>query len=53
MDAHYLNIETIIENRNSKSISQEEINELITTLYDFSVLSYEAYNKKDTSHGEY
>lgn len=53
MNAHYLNIETIIENRDSKSFSKEEINELITTLYGFSVLSYEAYNKRDTPHGEY
>lgn len=53
MDANYLNIDTIKENRNGKGISQEEMNELIITLYDFSILSYEAYSKNNTSHGEY
>lgn len=47
MDAH-LNIDTIKENRNFKGITQEDTKELIDTLYAFSVLSYEAYTKKNT-----
>lgn len=53
MDAYHLNIDIIKENRNFKDISQEDANELINSLYGFSLLSYEAYNKKDIQHGEY
>lgn len=53
MNAQYLNLDTIKENRNFKGISQEDAKELIDTLYIFSVLSYEAYNKKDTQYGEF
>ena len=49
MDAQHLNIDTIKENRNFKGITQE----LIDTLYAFSILSYEAYTKKDTQYGEF
>ena len=52
MDAH-LNIDTIKENRNFKGITQEDTKELIDTLYAFSVLSYEAYTKKNTQYGEF
>ena len=52
MDAH-LNIDTIKENRNFKGITQEDTKELIDTLYAFSVLSYEAYTKKNTQCGEF
>lgn len=53
MDAQHLNIDTIKENRNFKGITQEEAKELIDTLYAFSVLSYEAYTKKNTQYGEF
>lgn len=53
MDAQHLNIDTIKENRNFKGITQEETKELIDTLYAFSVLSYEAYTKKNTQYGEF
>lgn len=46
MNAYHLNIDIIKENRNFKDISPEDANELISSLYDFSLLSYEAYNKK-------
>ena len=52
MDAQHLNIDTIKENRNFKGITQEETKELIDTLYAFSVLSYEAYTKKNTQYGK-
>ena len=41
------------ENRNFKGITQEDTKELIDTLYAFSILSYEAYTKKDTQYGEF
>lgn len=44
---------SIKENRNFKGITQEETKELIDTLYAFSVLSYEAYTKKNTQYGEF
>ena len=50
MDAQHLNIDTIKENRNFKGITQED---LIDTLYAFSILSYEAYTKKDKKYGEF
>lgn len=53
MNAQYLNLDTIKENRNFKGISQEDAKELIDPLYAFSVLSYEAYNKKDTQYGKF
>ena len=53
MDAQHLNIDTIKENRNFKGITQEDTKELIDTLYAFSILSYEAYTKKETQYGEF
>ena len=38
---------------NDKGITQEDTKELIDTLYAFSILSYEAYTKKDTQYGEF
>lgn len=53
MDAQHLNLDTIKENRNFKGISQEDAIELIDTLHAFSVLSYEAYTKKEAQYGKY
>lgn len=53
MNAQHLNLDTIKENRNFKGISREDAIELIDTLYAFSVLSYEAYTKKEAQYGEF
>ena len=53
MDAQHLNIDTIKEYRKFKGITEEDTKDFIDTLYAFSILSYEAYTKKDKKYGEF
>ena len=53
MDAQHLIIYRIKQNPNIKGITEEESKQLIETLYAISVLSYEAYTKKNTQYGEF
>lgn len=47
MNIYKLRTDTIKENRDFKDLSELEMNNLIDTLYDFSVLSFNAYMEID------
>ncbi len=47
MNGYRLKIDIIKENRDFKNLSELEMNELIDTLYNFSVLSFNAYMEID------